>query len=205
MSSTFTTCSYHPHRVALAVCECCRRPICIQDRRILKKGYISDAYHNYNHNYCKICYGTILNSETEDFIYFGLLAIAYFLLFGITLNTNLLLLVNSIFIPLLIISFAYAYNTYKTVSLAKNDASLLKVQAYEKTNPNTIPSFDYSKKDFEKALKKLPSPYEQKNESLQSITCFECGKRFNINDAFCNSCGYENQDELLEKYNILFV
>ena len=205
MSINFTTCSYHPHRVALAVCECCKRPICIQDRRILMKGYHLDKYNNYNHNYCKICYGSIVDMRIDPLIYFVILGSTYLFLFIMLQDINFRFAISGIFIPLLVFVFLYDVTSSEKISITKNEASQLKNQVFEKADTKTIPNFANSKNDVKKGLKKFLLPYEQSKENLPSITCFECGSRFYINNMFCDSCGYESQDELIEKYSILFI
>ena len=203
MNSSFTTCSYHPNRIALSVCECCRRPICIQDQRLLKKNILSEGV--VQHYYCKICYSTISVMNSNSFFFFIIIGILYVILFVVLQNNKLMYIVDSIFFPLLIISIISDNKSVGKASIAKTEALLLKDKSYDKKNPDTIPSFDYSKKDIEKALEKQKSPYNESEEPYPSITCFECGSRFYIEDMFCKSCGYLGQDELIKEYNIFLV
>lgn len=209
LSVTFTTCVYHPHRIALAVCECCKRPICIHDREIIRKDFSTRARSDPFHTYCKICYATILSKETDAFNYFALVILFYFLFYFVsiiaTIQGNLFLIMNMFFITFIILSIIYGYIATKKVINAKSSSARLQEKAYLKENPETVPGFNYGKKDKEKALEKNNSPYDKSKEKYPSITCFECGSRFNIEDKYCDSCGYKEQDELLVEYNIFMA
>ena len=70
MSLEHTPCSYHPNKVAVTICERCRRPICLEDKRVYRRSHSSGS-SNYrrsyytSHDYCVLCNSSQLSTDAK--------------------------------------------------------------------------------------------------------------------------------------------
>ena len=219
MGLNYTACHYHPDRVAVTVYERCRRPICLEDKRIYRKKHsrgVGDnvSYYYTQHDYCILCNASQLRLDANPA---GILiAIPIILFFFIMIPSSFMDI--GFFNPILlmfggfIIIFALAaggsiISARTRAQNAENEAYQFKSSLYSSSDFSSKPSFEYHKNS------PVPESYEdkyyqqsfkdvKKSSDVFSIVCFECGAQLSLNDKFCPNCGDSTHDELVNYYKL---
>lgn len=204
-------CHYHPNRLALAVCERCKRPICLEDKNVIQQKYPNTSkISSHMKSYCTICYSIEIEKETYTYQYFVIvffffIASLVFTLFfkyaGISLPANTDFYIISIFIPITVMALYIGYINYIKVNIAKDESKLLKFKSFSGKYESNQPGFDFDKNS---EVKKPTSNEDSLPKKLKetSIICYECGAIIKRNANYCIHCGCETKDELLKKYKI---
>lgn len=219
MGLNFTACHYHPDRVAVTVCERCRRPICLEDKRIYRKKHSRGAgddvsYYYTQHDYCILCNASQLRSDAKPT---GILiAIPIILFFFIILPSPVMAIgfFNPFFLMfggfVIIVALAAGGSIISArakAQNAENEAFQFKSSLYSGSDVSSRPSFEYHKntpvpelyedKYYQQTVKDV-----KKTSNMFSIVCFECGTQLSLNDKFCPNCGDSTHDELVNFYKL---
>lgn len=199
LSLSIIICHYHRNRIAFAICERCRRPICLEDKRILIKDYSYFEHNNSNyHSYCLICFGVQLEKTTITYEYLIIEIFSFLIIFILGID------LTNIFVPIFIITVFFAYNSNKRIQLARSDIYQFKMHLYTSKDTIINPSFNFPK--YANAGKENSSTNILKalkvTNVLYSIVCYECGNQIQSKFDFCSNCGYRSPDELISLYKI---
>jgi hypothetical protein len=209
---------YHPDTEAIAVCERCRRPICLSDKRIFRKSHSSwgnngDTYYT-SHDYCIICNSAQLSSQAKYSLLI-LFCVGPFILFFIltfismwtstpSSNDGIFTLMPIFFIgiPLLMLG-----GIIYTIIKAKNMATAAETEAlnFKSSLGSNILPFTYQKfngSSFDTPQKSNAFSFDSPSTSKSFfLVCFECGTKITIEDKFCPNCGDATKDELEKHYS----
>ncbi len=78
-----TKCYYHRDKIAIATCERCHRPICLEDKRVYHKTHrYSDSRYETTRVYCTVCYGSQKEQDSAYAVIGGIIAIVV-IIFGL--------------------------------------------------------------------------------------------------------------------------
>ena len=219
MALNYTSCHYHPNKMAVTVCERCRRPICLEDKRVYRKkhprgGGQYRSYYYTTHDFCILCNASQLRADANPFAFliFIPFLLIFFIFFGGTagfiggggLFLSMFVLFFIVFIIIVLGSTLSARNKAES---AENEAMNFKSNLYSRSDNTSRPSFSYHKSN------EVPDSYEdmygQRSKSeiknspdLFSIVCFECGAHINLEDKYCQNCGDSTHDELINYYKV---
>ena len=219
MNLNYTACHYHPDRVAVTVCERCRRPICLEDKRIYRKrhtshsGNYSRSYYT-THEYCILCNASQLKSDANPlaFLIFIPFLLIFFFIFGGTAgfvlgSGGVFSIFVIFFLFFIIIMVGSNLSARGKAQEAENEAMLFKSGLYSKSDNTSQPSFNYHKNYQTSPI--YDDPYQNKSKKeikkspdLFSVVCFECGANINLNDKYCQNCGDSTHDELINYYKV---
>ena len=219
MSYNYTQCHYHPDRMAVTVCERCRRPICLEDKRNYRKKHTGNtgqnAYSYYtNHDYCILCNASQLRSDASplSFLIFLPFIIIFFFIFGglagFILGSGSFGSIFFLFILIMILFGVGSFLSARTkAEAAENDAMIFKSNLYSHSDSSSRPAFNYYKNnplpDSYEDIYGIKAEQEIKNDpNLFSIVCFECGAHIDLQDKFCPNCGDSTKEELMNYYQI---
>ena len=220
MGLNFTSCHYHPDKIAVTICERCRRPICLEDKRIYRKRHTrgsgdNASYYYTHHEYCVLCNASQLRLDANPYglLFFIPFALIFFIIFGgVASGFNgagsiFIAFFGIFFVIILIISLGQTMSTRSKAQNAEQEALEFKSTLYSKSDSSSRPSFKYDKKrsvpeiyddDFyERSPKEI-----KKSDDLFSIVCFECGTHINLEDKYCQNCGDSTHDELINYYKL---
>lgn len=219
MDLNYTSCHYHPNKMAVTVCERCRRPICLEDKRIYRKMHtsrfsnVSKSYYT-THEYCILCYASQLKSDANPLailVFLSFILIFSLIFGGAAFVAGAGIFTFSIFglflILLIVIIIGSVKSSRNKAQQAEDEAMRFKSSVYSNSSTDSQPSFGYHKDT------KIPSHYDnpfenktpqeiKKSPDLFSIMCFECGAHISLDDKFCPNCGDSTHDELIEYYKI---
>ena len=214
MSVPFTPCFYHPEKAAITVCERCRRPICLADKRIFKEEENKHSYFYFYYglfnsrtivkrfDLCVLCNGTMLKlkaNSSKDSLKFlpfiGLLfLIAIFSL--IEYSNNLIWVVLTVILCIIVCLGIIAPVIINLASErdAKIDVLTVLMNSHIQPNKKTrvVPSID-----FVKMKNNLT-----KSQDVFSLQCYECGSQLTLQDKFCQNCGNTTHEELMNFYKV---
>ena len=223
MNKSFTTCYYHPEKVADTVCDRCRRPICLDDRRIFAedKSLNLFGYKRLNRSkssskkfhLCILCNGTMLRlkskSSHDSLIFLPIIGIFFFLT-GIYLSGSSngfisIGIIGTISALLCISIFLYIYNIRSDFHKAKLDVLNLLSTAHIQSNPLSTSANFFDQKDH--GINSNSASQNLKNDISNSRTiftlgCYECGDELTLQDKFCQHCGNSTHEELMDFYRI---
>lgn len=167
-------CYYHQDKIAITICKRCNNPICIEDKRKLRKDSKDD--------YCISCYTKILQKRKNPLIYIGLVIIFESMLVVLGISNNILTqsLIYQIFFVIIglflilinVISYIYLN---KKIKQSENDILI--------SNESKISKLD----NQQEGLKTI---YSANNP----LICIKCGSLLNLNDKKCPNCGYSTKD-----------
>jgi len=182
-----TTCYYHSDRIAVTVCERCKRPICQEDKRIYSESHYAlnkvkskngrtldfqGSTYDETHEYCPLCYGTHKKTTVIGaLIGGGILIIIILLIFGIALydEQSIGYIPNHSSIPQqpdLIAGFSTIIAVIALIIIILVILIIVGIVYIKKQKPNT------------------------------KIICFECGSVIDVTDQFCPNCGNITKDEI---------
>lgn len=214
-----TACSYHPNKVAVDICERCRRPICLEDKRIYRRRHSSgsgsyrNSYYS-SHDFCVLCNSSQLSSDAKwsplnivclipfiaIFLVVFLPALGIFSSFG---DFGFFGFFPFIFIGIFVLIFISIFvSVSKTKTLAQeaeNEALGFRNSLNSPEAPYTYQR--YSNEGFESP--KQSDIFSSSNTSYSpafSLVCFECGSSITVEDKFCSNCGDSTKEEIEKHY-----
>lgn len=213
LNSYYTTCDYHPNKMAVTTCERCRRPICLEDKRIYRKrhrrshGKYSTTYYT-SHEYCVLCNASQLRSDANPlgFLIFIPFLVFFFIIFGGAAGAaggvGPFFTIFILFFLFIIVSAVFStIRAREKAEQAENEAMNFKATLYSTNDATSRPSFNYYKTS--PVPDSYDNPYFQKSNKeikkapdLFSIVCYECGANINLEDKFCQNCGDSTKEEI---------
>ena len=200
MTLNYTSCFYHPDKVAVTVCERCRRPICLEDKH--SSNYSSQYIRRTSglsylaRDYCKPCYDSMINTSISatpikfailGFILFFFMIIGIFSVISFGEPLPFIFIFFFIFFGLFI--FVFLIGLYSTGSLSNKSTR----NAVFNNNQQNFGNYTPEKNTKQAILE------SQKNIT---ISCYECGSYLTLEDKFCPSCGDSTHDELVDYYKV---
>ncbi|OLS23341.1 MAG: hypothetical protein HeimC3_25050 [Candidatus Heimdallarchaeota archaeon LC_3] len=224
MNLQHTSCSYHPNKVAVSICERCRRPICLEDKRIYRRSHSSGTdshsrrYYT-SHEFCVICNSAKLSSDAKwspmiliCFIPFILMFFGMFFLIPFEVSNSGPFDFGFFgYIPMIFIGFIAFFILIMFVSInqTKKKATNAEMEASSFRNSlnNSSAPFTYQKyvnNSFEPARESSgfsSSSSDFNYSEAFSLVCYECGKSISVQDKFCPNCGDSTKEELEKHYS----
>lgn len=215
MSSTL--CHYHPDKVAVTVCERCRRPICLTDKRIYEEkksswlytyyGFFKSRYSYKTYDYCPVCYALKLNniSKSTDYSIIWIPIIAFVFLFILIAVkdpfSQSLLGIVIIFVVGTILSLgiiASIFNARVDAKTASHEAIDFLIQTNQ--NIQSGPHTQINTRTLTEHI--IKSTKASWLDGKFNLNCYECGEHLKLEDKYCPICGDSTHDELVDFYNI---
>ncbi|MFW9930987.1 MAG: hypothetical protein ACFFD1_16480 [Candidatus Thorarchaeota archaeon] len=218
MNLKYTPCTYHPNNAAVTICERCRRPICLEDKRIYRRAHTrgtgESSYTYYTqHDYCVLCNASQLSHDAKwspltlvCLIPFLLIFfLAFIPLYG-TFNQSgtFFSLFPTFFIGILVFILIIMMGSILSKRNKAKEAELEAIRFRHSLDQRTSP-MDYKRYNSTESKKFSSEPsYDSSQFSIDrsepfTMVCFECGNRLSLQDKFCSNCGDSTKEEL-EKY-----
>lgn len=200
MDLKYTSCFYHPDRVAITICEACHKPICLEDKRVIQ---FNPRSFNRNsdfgsHDFCGLCYVELKQKSSFMnplwivlpfliafmFLFLGILAIMEFDRFLI----GFFVVFFGLAIFMVITVFGL-FNPNKKPQITPLDFELANELKQLKSYSSKT-SFSNQQSTFKE------SEELSKNKILQSQldsgnNCPSCGFTVTSDDKFCPNCGLQ--------------
>ncbi|MHA2104669.1 MAG: hypothetical protein ACW981_14670 [Candidatus Hodarchaeales archaeon] len=220
MNLQHTPCSYHPNKVAVAVCERCRRPICLEDKRIYRRRHSSGS-GNYrrsrytSHEFCVLCNTAKLSSDAKwsplslvcIFPFILIFVFAFIPLFTISdiggdfgFFGIFPLFFIGIFVFMILIIFGTVSQTKKKSQQAEIEASTFRDSLNNPSSPYTFQRYTGDGFDSPRQSDAFSSNSIPYSKSF-SLVCYECGSNITIDDKFCSNCGDSTKQEIEKHYS----
>ncbi len=213
MPLNYTACFYHPDKIAVSVCERCRRPICLEDKQVFnynsrysrRKSYYSFV----SRDYCPSCYSLLINPNMTTtpltfvllfFVIFFIMIIGIFFMVGITETFPFILIFFLIFFGIAFFIIAVVFISIVSLSKSQPNYYIKPNQYTEEQVRFQQRNLDgYNEHDFEENLSKQTILESQRKKT---ISCYECGSYLTVQDKFCPNCGDSTHDELIDYYKV---
>lgn len=225
MSVPFTPCFYHPEKAAITVCERCRRPICLEDKRIFKDEETKHSYFYFYYglfnsktivkrfDLCVLCNGTMLklkaNSSKDSLKFLPFIGLLFLIaIFALTRSTNNLIWVVLTVILLIIVSLGIIAPVIINLASerdAKIDVLTLLMNAHIQTGSTTRVGSAVNANNI--SLNSSSNPVKKINNLTKSLDafslqCYECGSQLTLQDKFSQNCGNTTHEELIDFYHV---
>ena len=135
------TCEFHPKRIALCVCERCKRPICLEDKRILKNKFL--GVDNTYHTYCPLCNYIQEKKTSLIWLYTGMLFVGYLIVATYFWQESLLNFFCVVFLMFFILALKNSVAFYLSLKDLKSEMNsfILKNNLQVITDENEITCF----------------------------------------------------------------
>lgn len=213
MYANSTNCHYHPSKMAITICERCRRPICLDDKRIYNKrhtkhyGKFTKTYYT-QHDYCVLCNASQLRRDASSLglvIFLPIIFIFFIIIisFGFKSAGGSIIIMGMLLLMALIFSFSYI-NAQKKAKAAEIDAYNFKMTLQGNPSNYDTPSYYQNRSNTRQSSFDNTYMKHRRNqiskENLFDISCYECGARINIDDKYCQNCGDSTKEELESYY-----
>lgn len=220
MYSNNTFCQYHPNKLAVTVCERCRRPICLEDKRIYRKrhtrhyGKYSRFYYT-THDYCVLCNASQLRRDASSIrfflipLVFGLFIFIFFIgSLGSVSSTGpfvIFLIVTFLIVIFIAVATITARkkadeaeeDAFRFRSLMSNNDSLINNSSFNDSEYNAWKD-NSNKSVFNQSESQISS------SEVNTISCFRCGGKIDLKDRFCQNCGDSTKEELMDYYKMAY-
>ncbi len=222
MNESFTPCFYHPNKAAITVCERCRRPICIEDKRIFKEEESRSSYYFSGilrtkttiktFDFCILCNASMLklkaNSSKDSLKFLPIIGLFFLVVsFFLSKSPSNFIWIGIIGLLCVVVCLgiiASVTTNFAEANKAKSDVLhlLSSSQIQTTTSINSHLSFESQNNDFlERDSTQNTLLIPEKDDDIFSLTCYKCGYAITLQDKFCQNCGHSTHEELINFYN----
>ena len=180
-------CAYHENRPAVTNCQRCKRPICLQDKRVYKRR--RGKYGYIKRDYCILCNASQKESDfLGQVIIFPLALIVFVVMIGMSGQFS--------GISAFVIVIALVFGIALVASKVQKDEAVEEAWAFKNRLSKTKRS---TKAEY---AKDVVIPQFLKKRDLGKINCFECGFKLEPGDVFCANCGDDTKEEFASLGNV---